>query len=351
MSSPAIVLTHGLLHTMNAKTAHGLLRGTERFRVVAVIDRDHSGLDAGTVMDGKPLGIQVYASVDAFLEAHPGQAKTCIIGVALEGGKLPLDFRSEIEKAIIAGLDVVNGLHTYLSDDPVFMALAEEHRVKLTDIRKPKSFDQLHFWTGEILRSKTTRIAVLGTDCAIGKRTTCRWLWESCREEGLKAEMIYTGQTGWLQGYPYGFIFDSTLNDFVSGELEHALLECEKQLHPDVIFIEGQSALRNPSGPAGSELIISGACKYVVLQHMPARKHFDDREDWGEIPSVRKEIKLIRMLGAKTLALTLNPNGMSEKDLKKYCVHMEDKLGIPVMVAQRENLMTLVQKIKSILVP
>ena len=52
MSSPAIVLTHGLLHTMNAKTAHGLLRGTERFRVVAVIDRDHSGLDAGTVMDG-----------------------------------------------------------------------------------------------------------------------------------------------------------------------------------------------------------------------------------------------------------------------------------------------------------
>ena len=37
--------------------------------------------------------------------------------------------------------------------------------------------------------------------------------------------MIYTGQTGWLQGGEYGFIFDSTLNDFVSGELENAIRE------------------------------------------------------------------------------------------------------------------------------
>jgi len=346
MSTPAIVLTHGLLHTMNAKTAHGLLRGTERFKILAVIDRDHAGSDAGDVMDGNYLAIPVFASVKEYLHQNPGQATTCIIGVALEGGKLPEDYRHEIRDAIEGGLNMVNGLHTYLSDDPTFAALALEHQVSLTDIRKPKLFDQLHFWTGEILRSNTTRIAVLGTDCAIGKRTTCRWLWESCRAQGIKAEMLYTGQTGWLQGYPYGFIFDSTLNDFVSGELEHAILECERNLDPEVIFIEGQSALRNPSGPAGSELIISGVCKSVVLQHMPARKYFDDREDWGEIPSVRKEIKLIRMLGAKTIALTLNPKGMSDKDLKKYCDHMEDKLGIPVMVANQENLQRLIPMIK-----
>ena len=58
--------------------------------------------------------------------------------------------------------------------------------------------------------------------------------------------MIYTGQTGWLQGGKYGFIFDSTLNDFVSGELEHAILTCYEETNPDVILIEGQSALRNP---------------------------------------------------------------------------------------------------------
>ncbi|MCB0601028.1 MAG: DUF1611 domain-containing protein [Saprospiraceae bacterium] len=349
MPTPAIVLTHGLLHTMNAKTAHGLLRGTERFTILAVIDRDHAGRDAGEVMDGKNLSVPVFASVKDFLKQNPGKANTCIIGVALEGGKLPEDYRHEISDAIEAGLNMVNGLHTYLSDDPTFSALANKHQVTLTDIRKPKSFGQLHFWTGEILQSKTTRIAVLGTDCAIGKRTTCRWLWESCRTNGIKSEMLYTGQTGWLQGYPYGFIFDSTLNDFVSGELEHAILECEKNLKPDVIFIEGQSALRNPSGPAGSELIISGACKYVVLQHMPARKYFDDREDWGEIPSVRKEIKLIRMLGAKTIALTLNPSGMSEKDLRKYCDHMEDKLGIPVLVASRENIQSLTTLIEKLI--
>ena len=37
---------------------------------------------------------------------------------------------------------------------------------------------------------------------------------------GRRTEVIYTGQTGWLQGFRHGFIFDATLNDFVSGELE-----------------------------------------------------------------------------------------------------------------------------------
>ncbi|MEM1359258.1 MAG: signal peptidase I, partial [Bacteroidota bacterium] len=40
------------------------------------------------------------------------------------------------------------------------------------------------------------------------------------------------GQTGWMQGSKYGFIFDSTLNDFVSGELTHAILQAYKNEQP-----------------------------------------------------------------------------------------------------------------------
>jgi hypothetical protein len=44
--------------------------------------------------------------------------------------------------------------------------------------------------------------------------------------------MIYTGQTGWMQGSKYGFIFDTTLNDFISGEIEHAIVSCWKDTYP-----------------------------------------------------------------------------------------------------------------------
>ncbi len=110
---------------------------------------------------------------------------------------------------------------------------------------------------------------MLGTDCALGKRTTTRMLVEACRRAGLRAEWIYTGQTGWLQGAPFGFILDATANDFVSGELEHAIVSCARERSPDVIFLEGQSALRNPSGPCGSELLLSAGARGVVLQHAP----------------------------------------------------------------------------------
>ena len=50
----AIVLTNGLLKALDAKTAHGLIRGTERFTIKGVIDcLDTAGQDAGTILDGK----------------------------------------------------------------------------------------------------------------------------------------------------------------------------------------------------------------------------------------------------------------------------------------------------------
>ncbi len=124
--------------------------------------------------------------------------------------------------------------------------------------------------------------------------------------------MIYTGQTGWLQGGQYGFIFDSTLNDFVSGELEHAIVSCWEETRPDLILLEGQSALRNPSGPCGPELLISGNAKQVILVHAPKRKYFDNEAHWGEIPPVETEIALIRQYGAQVLALALNTEGCTE---------------------------------------
>ena len=135
----------------------------------------------------------------------------------------------------------------------------------------------------------------MGTDCATGKRTVCQFLVQDLSDSDIKTEVIYTGQTGFLQGFKHGFILDSTLNDFVSGELEKAILECADECSPEIILIEGQSSLRNPSGPCGSELLLSGDVDGVILVHPFDREYFDNFEDVGcVLPSLEDEINLIK---------------------------------------------------------
>ena len=344
----AIVITNGLLDIDLAKTCHGLLRGSERFETIAVIDYKFVGQDAGEVMDGKPLDIPIYASVADYFKNNEEQPDSCVIGVALPGGILPDAFRKEIVTAIEHGLSVYCGLHTFLSDDPEFSALAFQQGVDLVDVRKPKPRSELKFWSGAIYKVKAPRIAVLGTDCAVGKRTTTRFLMEMCQKNGLKAEMIYTGQTGWMQGSKYGFILDSTVNDFVTGELEKAIVACDQEAEPDIIFIEGQSALRNPSGPCGAELLLSADAKGVVLQHTPGRLCYEGTEELGcRIHDVESEVELIRKYGSKVLAITLNGEGMTTNELIAYQEALQHKMNIPVIRPLNDGVKALLPYIKS----
>jgi len=327
----AVVFTNGLLHTNFAKTCHGLLRGGKRFKVLGVVDNLHAGKDAGEVMDGKHRGVQVFKSVKSFFKQCTRKPKYFVVGVAFPGGQLPESCRDEIILAMKNGLSIVCGLHQFLSDESVFRKVAEKEGVELIDIRKPSPSNELHFWNGDIFSVRTPKIAVLGTDCAVGKRTTCRFLLETCNAHGIKTEMIYTGQTGWMQGYDHGFIFDATPNDFVGGEIERVILECEREASPDLMVIEGQASLSNPSGPCGSEFLLSGNVKGVILQHAPARIYFEDLEDVGcKIPPLEEEIELIRRFGAEVLAITLNEEKMGNTAMVTYAKQLEEKLSIPV---------------------
>jgi len=332
----AIVLTNGILTHSDAKTAHGLIRGTERFTIVGVVDDETlAGQDAGEVLDGKNRNIPIYASLEQALSVQ--KANYLIIGIATVGGVLPDSMVEIIQQAIRAGLSIVNGLHDYLNDRPEIASLANEYQVELIDVRRPKSRKDLHFWSGDIFKIKTPIIAVIGMDCAMGKRTTARLIRLACDAKGLNAEMIYTGQTGWLQGGKYGFIFDSTLNDFVSGELEHAILTCDREAKPDYILLEGQASLRNPSGPCGLELLISGQAKKVILVFAPKRKYFDNEEHWGEIPSVESEIEIIEKLGSKVIALAMNTELCTDEEAYELQAEFEKSTGLPVLLPMQEG--------------
>jgi uncharacterized NAD-dependent epimerase/dehydratase family protein len=343
----AIVLTHGFLNTVNAKTCHGLLRHTSRYDIVGVVDSKFVGQDAGSVMDGIERNIPIYASVLEAIEAVD-DVKNLIIGVATHGGLMPESFKSEVKDAITNGCHVINGLHDYINDMPGLPAQAKEHGVELIDIRRPKSIADLHFWQGDIYMVDCPIIAVLGVDCALGKRTTAGLLHAMCNERQLKTEMIYTGQTGWLQGYKHGFIFDSTLNDFISGEIEKSIVNCFIQEKPELIIIEGQSALRNPSGPGGSEFLLSGNAKGVVLQVSPERIYFEGYEDLKIlIPSTRNEIQLINQYGAEVIAIAVaHGNELKREELRNIMIVMERELELPVVAPLIDGVEELYRPIK-----
>lgn len=341
----AIILTAGLLDTDNAKTAHGLLRESGRFSIIALVDHKHAGRDAGEVLDGKNRNIPVFENIQQALALKPDY---CVVGVATSGGIFPDVMLDEIRAAITSGASIVNGLHDYLSEREDIRELASKHGVELIDVRKPKKFADLRFWTGEILTIKTPIVAVIGTDCGLGKRTTAKFLIAAAKAQGLHAEMIYTGQTGWLQGGKYGFIFDSTLNDFVSGELEHAILTCVNETDPDIILLEGQSALRNPSGPCGAEMLISGQARHVVLVHAPKRKYYDHLPQWGEIPPLETEIELIEKYGSTVIAIALNTQHCTPEEAVAFQQEYEHTLGIATVLPLLEGCGRVIPLLKNL---
>lgn len=344
MSETALVLTAGILAESNAKTAHGLIRGPSRFRLLGVVDDLHAGRDAGEVIDGRERGIPCFADLEAALAALAAPPDWLIVGVAFHGGRMPGKLREILLEGVRRGIGAVNGLHELLADDLEIAAAAAQSGARLHDIRRVRKFAELRFWSGEALELTVPRVAVLGTDCAIGKRTTATFLLEGLRRRGVRTELVTTGQTGWLQGHAHGFIVDATPNDFVTGELERAVVECARAAEPELILLEGQSALRNPSGPCGAELLLAAGATGVVLQHAPGRLYFDGCEAVeARIPQVEDEIDLIARYGARVLGVALNGEGLNEAGLAGHAERLRARLKIPVSLPLTDGAEELVE--------
>src|SRR4029453_17127789 len=120
----AVLLTAGLYATPNGKTAHGLVRGPSRFRILAIVDPAGAGHDGGELLDGRRRDIPIYATLEEALTAAGTRPDFAVIGIATHGGVLTWELRTEVRAALDAGLGVVNGLHTFVSEDSELAALA-----------------------------------------------------------------------------------------------------------------------------------------------------------------------------------------------------------------------------------
>lgn len=329
----AIVYCEGAFGTPNGKTAHGLVRRTRRYELSSIIDSRHAGRDAGEVLDGTSISLPVVASLsEALRQAEvAGQPAThFVIGLAPDGGRLPAEARSAVREALRSGLNVDSGLHDFLSEDPEFSELARTNGVQIRDVRRPPDRSELHFFSGEIEKVGSFRLAMLGTDSAVGKRTTAWKIVEALEARQRTVEMIGTGQTAWMQGVRFGFLLDSLVNDFLSGEVEHAILRAWAEARPDFMILEGQGSLMNPAYPGGYELLAAGRPHAVIVQHAPMRRDYDGFPGYPLHP-ISKQIQAIELISDRpVVAVTLNHEGLERDDIPAACAALEQETGLPV---------------------
>jgi len=166
----AIVFCDGHFGGIDGKTANGLVRHSEKYQILSVIDSQKAGCDAGVVLGDEPNGIPIWRDLAAALEHAGGVPDYFIIGIAPASGMLSASERALVLHAMALGMNIVNGLHEFLTDDPEFLALSIAKGVTLCDVRKPSAKKDLHVFTGRLSEVTCPRIAVLGTDCAIAPR-------------------------------------------------------------------------------------------------------------------------------------------------------------------------------------
>jgi uncharacterized NAD-dependent epimerase/dehydratase family protein len=344
-TATAIVYCEANFGAIDGKTANGLVRHSERYEILSVIDSEKAGLDAGMVLDSKPNEIPICRDLAEALEKAGTVPDYFIFGMAPSSGMLSLHERGLVLEAISRGMNIVNGLHEFLGDDPVFKAACTVSNVEILDVRRPPEKKDLHLFTGDIVQVTCPVIAVLGTDCAIGKRTTATVLSQALNDRGVKTVMIGTGQTGLIQGARYGVALDAIPSQFCAGELEAMIITAFRVESPDVILVEGQGALSHPAFSTSS-FVLRGACPDgVVLQHAPGRESRCDFPGMA-MPTPASEINLIETFAkTRVIGVTINHEHMSDSEVSAAILHYEAELGVPTTDALTRSPERLVEMV------
>ena len=297
-------------------------RGVMRYRpddVVALLDSQRPGETEG----GFPV-------VGTVAEAQRYAPTVALVGVATQGGRFPPAWRELLKDAIGAGLDVENGLHEFLADDPELLALAKEHGVELRDLRKAPL--GLNVPTGANLTHPAKTILTVGSDCAIGKMTVSLELDREARRRGLRSEFVPTGQTG-IAIAGWGISVDAVVSDFIAGAAEQLVLEGVER-GGEVLFVEGQGSVLHPAYSGVTLGLIHGSAPHgFVLCHKAGERYVDENERFP-IPPLAELAELHRRLSllarpADVHAIALNTRDLSDAEARRAIEETESDSGLP----------------------
>ncbi|NQV38139.1 MAG: DUF1611 domain-containing protein [Candidatus Marinimicrobia bacterium] len=300
------ILAEGSFSYIYSKTGNTLIRYKEQ-DVVGVIDSRYQGKTVQDVL-GYGGDIPVVSGIDELFKYKPDML---VLGNAPQGGRVSGHYKSEIFKAISHGLDIISGMHEFISDDPEFIQMAEKFNVIITDLRKPPK--PPHFPKKSWSTRKVPVLLTVGSDCDTGKMTTAWELTNRLQSKGINAKFIGTGQTGILlcgQGVPV----DAVVGDFMAGEIEYVI---DQNLDADIILVEGQGAITNMLYSGVTLGLIHGAMPdYYIMCHEPIRE--TDVSDYT-IPDMKYLLDLHLSVmkpfrRSEFLGINLLTHAMSEKD-------------------------------------
>ncbi|MGG3449265.1 DUF1611 domain-containing protein [Domibacillus aminovorans] len=329
MRKTAIIYCEDHFGTMDGKTANGLVRSSRKYQITGVIDSTKAGLDAGEYLEGKKNGIPIFESLEHAIETLAYLPNHFIYGIAPAEAFLKKDERAIVMKAMELKMDIVNPLHEFFTEDAEFLNQSIQYGVTIQDIRKPPQSKDLHLFSGRILDIQTPIVAVLGTDSAVGKRTTSIILEAALLEKGLNVAFVATGQTGIIQGAKYGVAIDAMPLQFMIGEIENQIMKAYDEEHPDIIIVEGQGALSHPAYVSSCGIIRGSRPGAVIIQHPPKRKNLGDF-GFMKMPTIKSEIELVENFSSsKVIAITINHENMSDEEIEDVVIEYEDQLQLP----------------------
>lgn len=345
MYSTAIIYCEGNFGTMDGKTANGLIRRSDKYSILGVIDSTKHPGDCGFILDGIPNGIPVFTDLDDAFRSLKSTPKYFIYGMAPASAFLTESDRNVFKEAIKAGMDIINPLYELLNEDEEFVKLSKKHHVKIIDVRATPPRKTLSNFTGEIYQMTTPVIAILGTDSAVGKRTTALLLEKELQKAGFNPLFIGTGQTGIIQGAKYALAIDSYPSQYAIGELESLVLKANEIEKPDLILVEGQGAISHPAYISSCIIVRGTAPRAIILQHAPKREFLGDFP-FLKMPTLENEIHLIESFSsAKVIAITLNHERMTDNEINQIICEYEDKFNIPVADVLKQGCNKIIERI------
>jgi uncharacterized NAD-dependent epimerase/dehydratase family protein len=261
-------------------------------------------------------------------EAARRGARSLVVGIAPTGGSLPAHWLADLEDALAAGLDVVSGLHTRLSDIRRLVTAAQATGARLVDVRHTDQ--RFSCATGRKRTGK--RLLTVGTDCALGKKYTALALTRDLHTHGVPATFRATGQTG-LMIAGTGIPMDALVADFLSGAAE-VLSPDNSPDHWDVI--EGQGSLFHPAYAAVTLGLVHGSQPdAIVLCHDPSRTHIEDYPNYP-IPDLAKAIDdylyaaRLTNPAVRCVGVSINSSSLDEARWLTYQSQLSQALALPV---------------------
>lgn len=329
MKKTAIIYCEGYFGTMDGKTANGLVRNSKKYSIIGVIDSTKATLDSGEYLEGEKNNIPIFTSLEQVIETVSPLPDTFIYGIAPAEAFLKQEERNIILKAIENGMNIINPLHEFFTQDEEFIKYATQYGVTIHDVRKPLANKDLHIFSGRILDIPTPTIAILGTDGAVGKRTTAVILEAALMAKGFNVSFVATGQTGLIQGAKYGVAIDAIPLQFMIGEIENEIVKAYENDHPDLIIVEGQGALSHPGYASSCGILRGSRPGAVIIQHPPKRENLGDFS-FMKMPTIKSEIELVeKFADTKVIAVTINHENMTDLEVDNVIVEYEDQLKIP----------------------